>query len=46
MLTLAVKFAANCHTAYRKASHATKRQLNHAIFARITLRNGYIHQWE
>jgi hypothetical protein len=41
-----VRFAANCHTAYRKASHTAKRQLNNAIFARITLRDGHIDQWE
>jgi site-specific DNA recombinase len=45
-LTLAVKFAANCHTAYRAASETAKKQLNHAIFARITLRIGHINQWE
>jgi hypothetical protein len=29
-----------------QGSHTAKRQLNHAIFARITLRNGRIDQWE
>jgi hypothetical protein len=46
VLTHAARFAANCHTAHRRASHAAKRQLNHAIFARMTLRDGHIHQWE
>jgi hypothetical protein len=45
-LTLAVKFAANCHTAYRAASETAKKQLNHGIFARIALRDGHVDQWE
>jgi site-specific DNA recombinase len=45
-LTLAAKFAANCHTAYRAASETATKQLNHAIFARITLCDGHIDRWE
>ena len=46
VLRLASRFGANCHTAYRRASHTAKRQLNNAVFSRITLRDGHIDQWE
>jgi hypothetical protein len=46
VLTLAAHCAANCQTAYRRASHAAKRQLNNAVFTRITLRDSHIDRWE
>jgi hypothetical protein len=33
-------------TAYRAASETANKQLNHAIFARITLRDGHVDRWE
>lgn len=30
----------------QRAASPTKRQLNHAVFKRITLRDGHIHRWE
>jgi hypothetical protein len=46
ILAIATRFAANCHAAYRAATPTAKRQLNHAVFKRITLRDGHIHRWE
>jgi hypothetical protein len=46
VLTLAARFAVNCHAAYRAASSTAKRQLNHALFTHITVRDGHINDWQ
>ncbi|MBD0324220.1 MAG: recombinase family protein, partial [Aldersonia sp.] len=46
LFTLAARLAGNCHAAYRAASDTTKRQLNHALFANITVRDGHIDDWQ
>lgn len=42
VLDVALRFATDCHTAYRSASGRTKQRFNTAVFERLDVRNGRI----
>ncbi len=46
ILTTALRFAGDCATAYTRAAQRHRKQLNTALFTRVTVRDGHIHGWD
>ena len=46
VLDTAIAFAADCATAYAKASDTTRKRFNDAVFTRIDVRDGHVTGWE
>ena len=46
VLDKAIAFAADCATAYAKASDTTRKRFNDTVFTRIDVRDGHVTGWE